>query len=314
MYRNVLLVCGAVAMVAMPARAGHALRLANLNAIVGTHACGSAGPPASTIEKFMLSEVVVAGKVASIEKDSVEATAPYAGAKEKQKYVVAVVKIDTGFAGADKLKEIKIGFVPWPKREPNDRPLRTDILMPELKEGQELLFFLAKHPTAGFYIMPGRNNPVDMKADSAKDDLEIVKRCAAVLADPMKGLKSDKADVRAETAAILLIKYRSWPGFVAEIEAVAIDAAENKLILRGLAEADWRFQGPRPRGTYAPLAYLAFLHLGLTEKDGWVEPVVAPSPPGVPPPDTGAVIGDAYGQWLNGPGKNYTIKKLVRKK
>ncbi|HVL13016.1 MAG TPA: hypothetical protein VM529_10655, partial [Gemmata sp.] len=120
-------------------------------------------------------------------------------------------------------------------------------------------------------------------------------------------------ETRAETAAILLIRHRSCPGLVAETESVAIPAEENRLILRGLAESDWRYQGPRPLGTYAPLASLAFMHLGLTEKDGWVEPVVVNNP-GTPPPDRGVVVGDAFAQWLDGPGKDYKVKKLVPKK
>jgi hypothetical protein len=311
MSRKLLLICGVLAVV-VPARASHAIRLPDLAAI--TQHCGAAPPPPSVVERLLLSDIVVVGKVARIEKDMVEATPPYAGAKEKTKYRVAVVKIDAHVAGADKPKEIKIGFVPWPKRGPNDRPLRTDTLMPELKEGQESLFFLAKHPTADFYVMPGRNYPVAVKAGQANAELDMVKRGAAIMADPMKGLKSDKPEVRTEIAALLVLKYRSNPVFVAETEAVAIDAAESKLILKGLAESDWRFEAPRPLGTYMPHTYLAFLRLGLTEEDGWVQPVVVPPPPGTPEPDRGVVIGDAFGQWLKGPGKNYVIKKLVPKK
>jgi hypothetical protein len=310
MIRTLLLLAAATA--ATPTSAATTIRVPNLTAI-GARDCGAAPPPPSAVERLLLSDLVVVGKVSGIEADAVEATPPYAGAKEKTKYRVAVVKIDAHVAGADKPKEIKVGFVPWPKRGPNDRPLRTDILMPELKEGQESLFFLAKHPTGGFYVMPGRNYPVAVKAGQANAELETVKRVAAVMADPVKGLKSDKAEIRAETAALLILKYRSRPAFVAETEAVAIDADESKLILKGLAESDWRYQGPRPLGTYAPLASLAFMHLGLTEKDGWVEPVVVNNP-GTPPPDRGVVVGDAFAQWLDGPGKDYVIKKLVPKK
>ena len=312
MIRNPLL-AAVVALVAMPALAAQPIRVANLIDVGGLQECGAAPPPPATIQKFLLSEVVVVGKVTLIEKDAVEALAAYVGAKEKTKYRVAVVKIDTHVAGADKAKEIKIGFVPWPKVGPGDRPLRTDVLMPELKEGQESMFFLVKHPTADFYVMPGRNYPVDMTLDFAKKELESVKSYAAVVADPMKALKSDKPETRTEAAALLLIKYRSPQVFVAETESVAIDADESKLILKGLAEGDWRFEGPRPQGTYAPLPYLAFLYLGLSDKDGWVDPVIVNNPK-TPRPDQGAVIGHAFGEWLKGPGKNYTIKKLVPKK
>jgi hypothetical protein len=310
MSRSLVTVAVALLAAGAPALA-QAVRVPNLAAI--TRECGAAPPPPSVIERLLLSDLVVVGKVARIEADTVEATPPYAGVKEKTKYRVAVVKIDSHVAGADKPKEIKVGFVPWPKREPGHRPLRTDILMPELKEGQESLFFLVKHPTADFYVMPGRNYPVDMKPEHGKVALEMVKRAAALVADPMKGLKSDKAEVRAETAGLMVLKYRARSVFVAETEAVAIDADESKLILKGLAESDWRFEGPRSLGTYMPLPYLAFLHLGLTEQDGWVDPVIVNNP-GTRPPDRGVVIGDAFGQWLKGPGKNYVIQKLVPKK
>jgi hypothetical protein len=204
MIRNLLMAAVVAALVPLPARGG------------------AAPPPPSVVERFLMSEVVVVGKVARIEEDAVEATAPYAGAKEKQKYRVAVVTIDTHVAGADRPKEIKVGFVPWPKRGPNDRPLRTDTLMPELKEGQESLFFLAKHPTADFHVMPGRNYPVDVRTGQAKAELEVLKRAAAVLADPLKALKSDRPEARAEAAAILLLRHRSVPGLVAETESVAV--------------------------------------------------------------------------------------------
>src|SRR5688572_6784488 len=99
MYRNLLPVA-VVALVALPVQGAPTIHIADLSAILGTQECGSPGPPRSAIEKFMLSQVVVAGKVVGIEKDAVEATAPYVGAKEKEKYRIAVVKIDTGIAGA----------------------------------------------------------------------------------------------------------------------------------------------------------------------------------------------------------------------
>ena len=150
--------------------------------------------------------------------------------------------------------------------------------------------------------------------DADEAETAAAAKLPPVLADPMKALKSDKPEARAEAAAILLIKYRSYPALATETEAVAIDAAESKLILKGLAEADWRYQAPRSPVAYGPLPHLAFRHLGLNEKDGWVPPVVAPPQPGMLPVDPGVIIGDAFGQWFDGPGKNYVIKKIVTKK
>ena len=56
-----------------------------------------------------------------------------------------------------------------------------------------------------------------------------------------------------------------------------------------------------------------FYSLNLTEKDGWVQPVIV-NAPGAPPVDFNAVMKDAFVQWLGGPGKNYQIVKNVPKK
>ncbi|MCI0704277.1 MAG: hypothetical protein L0241_24730, partial [Planctomycetia bacterium] len=314
MVRKLLLASVAVALLAGSAEAGRSLRLFTLVEFdpitEETQPCGAPGPPRSPIEKFATSEVVVTGKVASLEKDLVEVISPYPGAKEKEKYKIAVVKINTALAGAEKLKEIKVGFFPPVKPDPK-MPPRRPWVQPELKEGEEKLLFLSKHPKADFYVLSYMNAPVDLKDEYGKKQLEAAKRFANALADPMKGLKSDKPEVRGETAALLLIKYRSVPEFTAKTEEVVLPADESKLILKGLLDADWRFEGERPAFTYAPLAYLAFLYLGLTEKHGWVEPVIAPAPPGTTPPDYGEVRKDAFAKWLAGPGKEYRVRKLV---
>ncbi len=263
------------------------------------------------------SPVVLTGKVTAIEKDTVDATLPYAGAKDKQTYRVAVVKIDAAMAGADNLTHIKIGFVPPAKPDPNLNPPgggirpplgRPRFQAPELKVGQEALFFLAKHPTADFYVIAGMNVPVDVTTAEGKKTLEEVKKVTAVLADPMKGLTSDKADARAEAAAVMVTKYRSYPTFGGETEQVAIGADESKLILKALTEGEWK-----PGRFGAPNAFNAFGQLGLTAKDGWIQPVIA-AVPGQPAPDYAGVMKDAFTKWLAGPGKDYRIKKVVPKK
>lgn len=282
---------------------------------------GSGGPAAALMiappqpgQMAITAQVVVVGKVTAVEKEPVEAASPYAGAKDKQSYKVAVVKVETGLAGADKLKEIRVGVFQPPKppagKPVGIRPPRGPIAPVELKEGQQLLFFLTKHPHADFYVMPGFGAaPIDVTTPEGKKQLEEVGRVTAVLADPMKALKGDKADARAEAAAVMVMKYRAYPAFGGETEQVAIGADESKLILAALAEGDWknaRFGGP-------PSPLLAFNQLGLTEKDGWIPPVIV-SAPGQPGPDYAAVQKDAFAKWLAGPGKGYQIKKVVAKK
>ena len=294
-----------------------------LPAVVAAMALGASVSPAYALriaapmpgQMAVTAEVVVTGKVTAIEKELVEAPSPYAGAKDKQNYKIAVVKVETGLSGADKLKEIKVGVFQPPKpKAPVGKPVPIrppggPAAAVELKEGQQLLFFLTKHPSADFYLMPGFDAPVDITTDAGKKTLEEVKKVTTVLADPMKALKSDKAEVRGEAAAVMVMKYRAYPQFGGQTEQVAIGADESKLILNALAEGEWkvaRFGG-------SPNAFTAFNSLGLTEKDGWIAPVIG-TIPGQPAPDYAAVYKDAFTKWLAGAGKGYQIKKVVPKK
>ncbi len=263
------------------------------------------------------SQVVVVGKVTAVEKELAEVLAPYVGAKDKQKYKVAVVKVESALAGIDgaKVKEVKVGIFQPPKPDPNAklpggiRPPRGPAVAVELKEGQDVLLFLNKHPNGDFYLMAGFGPPINPTVPEGKKALEEAKKVTAVLADPMKALKSDRAEARAEAAAVLVMKYRAFPPFGGETEQVAIGAEESKLILKGLGEGEWkadRFGAP-------PGAFTAFNYLGLTEKDGWVPPKFVAAP-GQPPPDFAVVTQAAFTTWLAGPGKDYQIKKVVPKK
>lgn len=286
MRRNLLLAAVAVVALAAPVRAG------------------APAPPPSPVHKFAGAVVVVTGKVTAIEKDTVDASSPYVGAKDKVVYKVAVVKIDDKLTGAANLTHIKIGFVPPDPNAPPARGsggvIRQREPVPELKEGQQVLVYLSKHPTADFYVMPYRNLPADLGTESGKRELEQIKKFAAATAEPMKGLKSDKAETRAETAALLLTKYRSYPVLAEKVEEVSVGADENKLILKAIAEGDWSgrsgFSGP-------PAFYL----LNLAEKDGWKPPVPKPGD------NFNALLKETYIKWLDGPGKDYQIKKIVPK-
>ena len=232
------------------------------------------------------------------------------------------MKIENGLAGAANITHVKIGFIPPPKVDPNTPPapggirppIRRGPMAPELKEGQELLFFLSKHPSGDFYVMPGMSPPVEVKDENGKKELEAVKKVTTILADPMKGLKSDKANVRGETAAIMVMKYRSYPEFGGEVDQVAIDADESKLILKALVEAEWSQNiRPVPGGAATPNALQAFYQLGLNEKDGWKQPVFPKPKPGQPPVDFAAIQKKAFVDWLAGAGKDYVVKKIVAK-
>lgn len=270
-------------------------------------------PPA---QRALLAEVVVAGTVTGFEKDLVQAPSS-PGAKDSVGYKIAIVKVEAGLIGADKLAEVKVGFIPPPKPDPNPRPpvggpviRRPAIVRPELKEGQKVILFLAKEPSGKFYVMPPMLPFVDMANANANQDLEAIKRVVAILADPKKGLKSDKAVERAETAAALILRYRSAP-FGVETETTPLALEESQMLLKALAEGEW--SGLIRPGSSGINLVQAFYALGLTVNDGWVAPVVAPSPPGAPPVDFNAIQKDAFVKWLAGPGQKYQIKKIVPK-
>ncbi|MBM3983820.1 MAG: hypothetical protein FJ304_26850 [Planctomycetes bacterium] len=281
--------------------------LAALAVGAGPALAGAAAPPPSAHQKFASAQVVVVGKVTAIEKNTVDASSPYIGAKDKVAYKVAVVKIETDLGGAAGLTHIKVGFVPSDPNAPPPRGsggvIRPREPVPELTDGQYVLVYLCKHPTADFYVMPYRNLPANLGAPNGTVELEQIKKFAAATADPLKGLKSDKSDVRAETAALLVAKYRTYPALAAGTELVAIPAEESKLILKAIADADWDARAAR-----TPAAVEAFFQLGFTDKDGWKQPQPKPGE------NYYAAIKAAYGKWLDGPGKDYVIKKVVAKK
>jgi hypothetical protein len=274
-------------------------------------------------QRAVSADVVVVGKVTAIEKEMVEAR-PFPNAPTKTGYKVAVVKIETNLAGAANITHVKVAFVPPVKPVANPpqpqpgrpiRPIRPGLQAPELKEGQEMLFFLNKHPDGDFHVMPNMSPPLEIKGDAGKKELEAVKKVTAVIADPMKGLKSDKAAERAEAAAILIMKHRSYPESAPAIDQTPINAEESTLILKALAEAEWA-QNVRPApgdAAGAPSAMQSFYSLGLTDKDGWKQPMFPRVQPGQPRPDFGAIMKKAFTDWRAGPGKDYVVKKIVAK-
>jgi hypothetical protein len=274
-------------------------------------------------QRAATADVVVVGKVTAIEKDAADAP-QFPGTKDKVSYKVAVVKIEKALAGANNLTHIKIGFIPPPKVQTGGGPVpvgpggirpgirpRPGLQAPELKVGQEMIFFLDKHFSADFYVMPPMSPPVDVSTDAGKKEVEAVKKVTDLLADPMKALKGDKADARAEAATLLVTKYRSYPPFGGEVDQVGIGAEQSKLILKAIADADWKAVRPGP-GAMNPMQ--AFYQLGLTDKDGWKPPVFPRVQPGQPQPDFVAIQKEAFVKWLAGPGKEYQIKKVVPKK
>jgi hypothetical protein len=261
--------------------------------------------PLGPLDRTARAEAVVVGKVTAVEKDPVMLP-QYPGAKDKVAHAVAVVAVEKGLLGADGVKEFKVAFVAPPKPDPNApaRPVRG--LGPvNLVPGQEGVFFLTRHPGGTYHAVPQLAPPLDAKAADYKAQAEAVAKAAAAVADPAKALKADKPEDRFLAAAALLAKYRTVPDGV-ETEVVKVPADESRQVLKALAEGDWSKYDPNGAN-----GAQAFYRLALTAKDGWVQPVV--SNPAGAPVDFNAVLKDAFGKWLDGPGKDYQINKIAPK-
>jgi hypothetical protein len=261
----------------------------------------------SPTEKLVRSDVVAVGKVTAIEKDDVLAP-QFPGAPDKVAYKIAVVKIETGLVGANNLTHVKIGFLPPPmdpNAPPGGRPIpgRGGFQPVNITKDMEALFFLRKHHSADFYTVEPIMAPTDTKDEGYKAQLELVKKGAGVIADPTKALKAERADDRLFAAALLVTKYRSYPDNAPEVENVKIGADESKLILKAIAEGDWK----KDQDGVSPHPYQAFSMLGLNETSGFKFPQVKPGE------DFITKAKDTYTAWLAGPGKDYQITKLVAK-
>ena len=256
------------------------------------------------VQKLVRADAVVVGKVSAVEKDAVTAT-PVPGAPDKLSYKVAVIKVDSGLAGAANTTHVKVGFIPPAPGAPAVAPGRGGPSPVNLAEGTEGLFFLTRHHSGDFYTIAPLLAPTETKADDYKAQLEEARKAAAALADPIKALKSDKADDRFFAAYVLVNKYRLYPETGGEVETVKVPAAESALVLREIAAGNWKQD--RSSGN-PPNALEVFGQLGLTEKDGWKYPVVKPGE------DFTAKTKEAFAAWLAGPGKDYQIGKLVPKK
>jgi hypothetical protein len=262
--------------------------------VVATPVAAKRAPTSWTpIQKLVTADVIVVGKVTAIEKGTVDA-APFPGAALRT-YQVAVIKIESGFVGAANTTHVKVGFLSSPDGTPAN-----------LTEGKEGLFYLIRHHSEPFHVINWPAPSVDIGADGYKEQVALVKKGAAVLAEPLKALKADKAADRLFAANVLINKYRAYPSHLpGKLEREPIPAEESKLILKTLAEVDWKVD---PNDPNAIRPYQTFSLLYLSEKDGFESPMAKPGE------DFVEKSKEAFVKWLAGPGKDYRIKKFVLKK
>jgi hypothetical protein len=257
--------------------------------------------PSPVPERVATSEMIVTGKVTSLEEKTVKASS-FPGADDKVEYVVAVVKVNDAILGAKGMTHIKVGFMAPQGGRPGG-PTRPGLRgQPKLEKDQEVLLFLSPHHSAEFQIIPAYFDVVDKSAPTYEKDLEAAKKCVKLLVEPEKGLKSKDAQERLETASILVARYRNYKPSNKEPKEEAIDADMSKLIMNVLAEADWTPPKPGPGGLNADASAISvFGRLNIspeTEK-------------GFKPPMDGNKYMEYVQTWVKDNKDTYRIKRLV---
>ncbi len=277
-------------------------------------------------EKVGQADLIVSGKVTSIEDKMVEAT-PNAFNQNKVEYKVAVITVTEVFKGDAKIKTVRVGFIapkvivppggpvppggikplPGPGIQPVPAPRFPPIkggFNMQLSVGQTGMFYLSRHHSADFYIMPmfgtfvtSENNPNYAK------EVDTTKKTLKVVQNPIASLKAEKAEDRLEAAYYLITMYRTGP-FGAPSKEEPIKAEESQQILKTLLEADW--DPVKYQNNYQHNPAQLFNRLNISQQDGW-------TPPQGVGWDTPAYI-NAAKNWLSQNWQNYQIKRFVATK
>ncbi len=252
--------------------------------------------PPSLPERVATSRLIVVGKVTGFGPRLIKAELFKGDTRELQ---IANLQVSESVLGkAD--KKIEVGFFP-PAAAPGGggRPIRPIRRFPtvQLKQDQEVLLFLTKHPTKDIYLATNYYDVVS-KTDNPgfARELDTVKKYAKLLGKPMDGLKSKDADERFLTAAMLIARYRTPPAGGGKFETKEVPAEESKLILTALADADWKKPNPQffrlnPQGL--------FYRLGVTAADGWT------------PPKDFRTFPDEAKKWLKANAGKFRVKQFV---
>jgi hypothetical protein len=275
--------------------------LAALAAASPARALMIAPPPLS--QRVATADVVVVGKVTGF-ADKTVSVVPFPGATDKVEYQVAIVEVKDALQGGGKdTKEIKVGFVapggggpvgPGGGIRPPIRGGGVNLLV-----DQEYVLFLNPHREAPFYAVSGFGAVPKKDNPNFDKDLDEVKRCAKLLADPMASLKAKEAGDRTRTAEMLVARYRLPRWAAPEPKTEDVGAEESKLILQTLADADWDVKGPPGPVVRQMSPMNSFFQLGLTEKDGWKQP------------QDGKELQAAAKKWLKDNADKYRIQKIV---
>jgi hypothetical protein len=251
-------------------------------------------------ERVVQAKSIIVVKVLRIEKDTVTIkSAP----NFNQDYKVAVVKVESSLKGGKESSEMRVGFTaPAPKQK---LPPGLDNLPgpPQLEKGQEALLLLTPLEDSDLEVVSFRRDLVDKKTKTFEKDLKFVEQCLKLLEKPEDGLKATDAADRFLTARLLIDKYRPNSGFGFGVpkknKEVPIDAEESKLILKALAEGDWKPKTPAAGGANELSAYDLFLTLQVSKDDGFIMP------------KDPSKVADAAKAWVKDNMGKYRIKKFV---
>jgi hypothetical protein len=265
--------------------------------------------PAPIPDRVATADMVVIGKITSIEEKTIQASR-FPGSPVKTEFRVAMIHIETMLKGPKGLTDVRLGFIPpppgrQPGQPPQPKPGQPVPFKPgnrflEMNHvvGQEACFFLSKPAEGDFLVATMYYNVIDKKSANFDKDIAQVKRCTKLLEDPKASLQSKDGDERLTTAAMLLAGYRN-PVPTNPIQKTGpIDAAESALILKAIADGDWskqiNFQEVSPQ--------TVFNRLNLTAKDGWNPPQFK---------DYQKEFPVAAQKWLKDNDQTYRIQKFV---
>jgi hypothetical protein len=238
-------------------------------------AVAKVAPPTHVAERVARTDAVVVGKVTSIDKGTVKV--------RDNDYAVAIVQVEDGISGVKGLTHVRVAFFPGEN-------LRFPWL--SLKVGQEACFFLTRDARGTVFLVNAYYDLIPKEQANFKDDVATAKKCARLLQDVDASLKAADAETRALTAAMLLTRYR-YPTQSGRQED--IDAAQSKLILLALADADWSVQDYR-----APVnPTILFNRLPDKEKFGWKPPAALGQFPA------------AAKAWLKDNAEKYRVQRFV---
>jgi hypothetical protein len=189
-------------------------------------------PPTPPAVRTAEAQVVLVGEVTKVANVPFAVTEPNgSGGEVTRSYTPADVTVKTPLVGAGKLKTIQVGFSPDAARASKEDGYRL-----HLTEGEVRCLFLTKHPTADFYVESGVGRPLDPANKEDAATLDLVKKVAAVLAEPAKALKAEAADDRVFAA--LCLAYNYCPANKDGLTAEDLPKEESDLILKALRDAD----------------------------------------------------------------------------